>query len=221
MNKNECPISSGLVYCYDGNHLPHWVTDSAIYHVSFHLADSVPLAQQRRWLNERQDLLARAHTAVCPLDKEELMRLQYLFSDKVEEYLDAGYGSCILKNAEVANVVQQSLLLFNRNRYQLHAWCIMPNHVHVIFQVLNGLDVSKIVHGWKSYTAHRINKLLNRLGRLWHVDSYNHIIRSREEYFVQIRYVWKNPEKMGAKTWSWRWMCLQESNLQDNTQIGQ
>ena len=209
--------TSGLAYCYKGNHFPHWVTDSAIYHVSFHLADSVPLAQRQLWLRERQELLAYAQNAVRPLPPAELRRLDYLFSDKIEAYLDAGYGSCVLRNPLVANVVKESLLFFNLKKYILHAWCIMPNHVHVILHILDGFELSKIIHSWKSYTSHCINKLINRSGQLWQIDSYNHIIRTREEYFFQVRYVWNNPDKASLMNWNWRWMCLEEHDFKVNS----
>ena len=197
--------STVLAQCYDGNHLPHWIVDSAIYHVSFHLADSIPAEKQQKWQKERVELLAKRQT----LSPDEERRLQYLLSEKIDAYLDAGYGTCILQHRKFAEIVQKSLLFYNHQKYLLHAWCVMPNHVHVVFQLLGDLPFSSVVHGWKSFTAHRINKLRNRFGAVWHVDSYNHVIRTKGEYFAQLRYVWNNPEKAGLRNWEWRWMCLQ------------
>ena len=84
----------------------------------------------------------------------------------------------------------------------------MPNHVHVVFQALGFHTLSEILHGWKSFTSHAINNLLNRKGQLWQDDSYNHIIRTLKEYYYQVRYVWNNPENAGFHEWKWRWKRL-------------
>ena len=68
--------------------------------------------------------------------------------------------------------------------------------------------MKKTLHYWKSISSHRINKLLNRTGPLWHSDSYNHIIRTSREYYNQIWYVWNNPVKISTVGWPWRWKCI-------------
>ena len=81
----------------------------------------------------------------------------------------------------------------------------MPNHVHVIVEAMPDNDLSKIIHSWKSYTAHRANEILGLTGAFWQQDAYNLIIRSRKEYHFQIQYTWENPEKAGLQNWQWRW----------------
>ena len=128
---------------------------------------------------------------------EEHQRLKYLFADRIEKCLDKGYGESFLRRPEFANIVQESLQHFDGHRYHLYAWSIMPNHVHVIVEPVGGHEIEKIVHTWKSFTAHRMNKILNRMGQFWQQESYDHIIRSEKEYWFQIEYVWNNPEKAG------------------------
>jgi REP element-mobilizing transposase RayT len=82
----------------------------------------------------------------------------------------------------------------------------MPNHVHALLEPSAGHELSKIVHSWKSFTATRCNKQLQRSGEFWQKDIYNHIIRSQKEYEFQRHYVWRNPEKAGLEDWEWRWM---------------
>jgi len=53
-------------------------------------------------------------------------------------------------------MVQESLLTFDSQRYRLLAWVVMPNHVHVLFQPMNGWTVAKIVAAWKKFTARKI-----------------------------------------------------------------
>ena len=193
---------------YSGHFLPHWEMESTVYHACFRLADSVPVAKQKQWLEERNRLMEKYTQESHALSNDEMIRLQKVYSETIDRYLDSGYGSCILRNPEAAQIVQDSLLFYNEKKYLLHAWCIMPNHVHVLFQVLNNLLHSEVIHGWKSFTAHSINKLLNHQGQVWQNDCYNHIIRTYDEYRYQVGYVWNNPQKAGCSKWQWRWKCL-------------
>ena len=188
--------------------LPHWELDATIYHVCFRLNDSVPMQKQMEWKREREWIIENAHLEKRELTEYEIKRLQYLYSDKIEGYLDAGYGECILGNPDVANIVQNSLIFYNGKKYRLHSWCIMPNHVHIAFQLLEHYRLSEVLQGWKSFTAHTINKFLGRTGVLWQSDCYNHIIRTENEYYQQIRYIWHNPDKAGLINWQWRWKCI-------------
>lgn len=192
-----------------GENLPHWQCNNAIYHISFRLGDSVPQSVRERWLRERESLIENAKQHGKEISQETERQMQYLYSEQIEKYLDAGYGNCYLRKTEIAKLVANSFIHFDNIRYRLHAWCIMPNHVHVIVESMPGNDLVKMIHSWKSYTAHRANKILGLTGTFWQSDAYNHIIRSQKEYDFQIQYTWKNPEKAGLRDWEWRWKkCL-------------
>lgn len=193
--------------------LPHWELDQTIYHVCFRLSDSVPKEKQELWRQERMAIINPALNPFRQLTNDEMKRLQYLYSERIEKYLDAGYGECLLKNPEFAQILKDSLYFYNDIKYVLHSWCIMPNHVHVAFNLIDDNSLSKVLFGWKSFTAHKINKILARTGQLWQRDCYNHIIRSKDEYYVQMRYIWQNPDKAGLAQWPWRWMCLDTQNV--------
>lgn len=191
-----------------GENLPHWQCSDAIYHISFRLADSVPQLVREQWLRERECLIAQAEELGKfgkELSEETERKAQYLYSERIEKYLDVGYGKCYLRNAEIAKLVANSFIHFDKVRYRLHAWCIMPNHVHVIVEAMPENELSKIIHSWKSYTARKANEILGLTGTFWQRDAYNHIIRSRKEYRFQIKYTWENPEKAGLRNWQWRW----------------
>lgn len=188
-----------------GENLPHWQCTDAIYHIAFRLADSIPHTVLERWIRERENLIANAKQLSKDLSEEAERKAQYLYSEQIEKYLDTGYGKCFLNKTEIAKMVADSLIHFDKVRYRLHAWCIMPNHVHVIVEVMPEHDLSKIIHSWKSYTAHRANEMLGLTGAFWQRDAYNHIIRSGKEYHFQIQYTWENPEKAGLQNWEWRW----------------
>jgi REP element-mobilizing transposase RayT len=76
---------------------------------------------------------------------------------RMQDFLDSGYGSCLLRDNRLAEIIENALLHFDGQRYHLHAWCVMPNHVHTLFTPRE-VDMSKIVHSWKSFTAHECNK---------------------------------------------------------------
>ncbi len=86
---------------------------------------------------------------------------------RIEHYLDQGYGSTILKDRRIAKLVRDTILKWNGERYRLIAWVIMPNHIHLLLQNLADHKMSDIMHSVKSFTAHEANKILGRKGKFW------------------------------------------------------
>ncbi len=102
-----------------------------------------------------------------------------------------------------AKVVANALAFFDSTRYRLHAWCVMPNHVHVVIEPMGKYDLSKILHSWKSYTANEINRLAGVRGQVWETEYYDHLIRDESDLQAQIAYVLANPRKAGLSGWKW------------------
>lgn len=194
-----------------GEYLPHWTLEHSIYHICFRLQDSLPQEIISNWKFERIDIIESAKQKGRPLSLEESDRLRFLYSEKIDKYLDVGTGACYLKNQTVAQMLASALMYFNDKRYKLYAWCIMPNHVHAIVRAFND-DLFKIIHSWKSYSASEANKILDRKGGFWHSDAYNHIIRSDKEFGYQINYVWLNSEKAGLRDWKFRYLIDSEDS---------
>jgi REP element-mobilizing transposase RayT len=188
-----------------GEHLPHWTCKGAVYHVVFRLADSVPQSKLALWTNDRTRAAPEDQTAETPRDA------RYRKSEEIDTWLDSGHGACHLRQPEIAGIVADALKHFDGERYRLHAWCVMPNHVHVIVEPLGDYQLSKLIHSWKSFTANAINRRLGLSGTLWQADAYNHIIRTQKEYDYQVRYVWENPDKANIPDWPWRWAADQDS----------
>lgn len=185
--------------------LPHWTTGSAIYSVTFRLADSLPQEVIAMWKAELHDIETMQQTGTRQLSSDEEQRLRKLQQPKAEELLNNGDGSCWLRNDSIAPIVADALKYFDGTRYQLFAWCIMPNHVHVILQPLGQHALRDILHSWKSFTAHQANIILKRKGPFWREESYDHLIRDEAELWHAMEYVWNNPESAGMKEWKWRW----------------
>src|SRR5690606_19456972 len=100
-----------------------------------------------------------------------------LLRKKIERYLDAGYGECWLRSHEVASVVREALLFHHGAKYELVAWVIMPNHVHLLLRPREGVHLPDILHSIKSYTAQKANRILGRSGAFWQRESFDRYIR--------------------------------------------
>jgi len=186
-----------------GHNLPHWTKQGAVYAVTFRLADSLPPRVLETWRREREGIVRRAREQNRTLTDHEELEIQRLYSTRIETFLDSGHGECHLAKAEIATLVDEALRNFDGKRYDLVAWCIMPNHVHVIVRPFDGYDLEDILHSWKSFTAKEANKLLGETGAFWQEEYYDHIIRDEKDFSKQINYLLSNPEKAGLVDWQW------------------
>ena len=186
-----------------GAFLPHWTREQAVYAVTFRLADSLPQSVLSAWLQEREEIVELARRQGRPLSVNEEDRLRELHSEKVESYLDAGHGVCHLRDPRVAEMMGEEFRYFSGERYALHAWCVMPNHVHVVVEPREARPLSEILHSWKSFTAKAANRILERTGLFWMPEYYDHLIRDGAEYEHALRYIEDNPRRAGLEEWPW------------------
>ena len=200
----EKSLLSHQVHVRQGAYLPHWTRSGSTYALVFRLADSLPATLVAAWRRERALLLA-AQTTAGTLTSSQEERLRELFSDKIERHLDAGHGACWLRRPEIAVIVADALRHFDGERYELAAWSVMPNHVHVVTQPLGAHSLSAIVQSWKGFSARAANRLLNRSGEFWQPEPYDHLIRDASEFAHAIRYTLENPAKAGLRDWPWVW----------------
>ena len=103
-------------------YLPHYDNSDVYQSLTFRLADSLP-HKVLRVLEEDLSILGEGD---LDIERRKL----------IDQYLDAGYGCCALNNPHMAKVMNESLIRFDNDRYQLIAWCIMPNHVHGVVQII-------------------------------------------------------------------------------------
>ncbi len=175
-------------------HLPHWYQQNVTYFVTFHLADSIPLAKREEIEYERK-IWKKNHTE--PYNNSELKEYYCLFSERIDELLNAGMGSCCLSDPINAKIVGDAIKFFNNDRYILDEWVVMPNHAHVILKPLKDNKLPDILFSWKSYTSNQINKRMNMTGQLWMHDTYDHIIRNDKSLEKIREYIRNNPSKAG------------------------
>jgi putative transposase len=103
-------------------------------------------------------------------------------------------------------MVEKALQFFHGARYELRAWVIMSNHVHVLFKV-DSVPMSEIMETWKKHTANKANRLLRRRGAFWAEDYFDTYMRNDQHERMTIRYIENNPTKaklvLDPREWLW------------------
>ena len=174
------------------NRLPHWRQDRAAYFVTYRLHDSIPVTLLDAWRAERE-LWIKENPRPWSLRTEAEYHKR--FSSTIDRHLDNGHGSCLLKEKAIAEIVAGAFHHYDRHNCLLHAWVIMPNHVHVLLSPGENISLNRIVAGWKRFTATRINALTGMSGAFWQKDYFDRLIRDWDHFMNVARYIRKNPEK--------------------------
>lgn len=183
-------------------YLPHWEVDGATYTLTYRLHDSLPLHVLHRLRDEREAMTRqltgglRAPTAIERFDIEEAYAL------RLDDELHVERGKCHLRNPQLADAIVENLHHFEGTRYSLYAWCVMPNHVHVVFRPSEGESLDRILHSWKSFTSHRAASIIGTK-TLWAREYFDRMIRDERHFFDSVAYVRNNPIKAGLTGWKW------------------
>jgi len=200
---HSIPQRLGSISRRMGANLPHWRQECATYAVTFRQADSLPATVLNRWRRERESHIQRAIDNNMPLGSDQLKRLAELHEDRIQEYLNQGHGSCVFRQTRFADLMQNALRHFERQRYDLLAWCVMPNHVHVLLTPYPPHTLGTILKSWRSFTALEINRALGTPGQFWQHEAYDHIVRDSDDLRHQLNYILENPLKAGLTDWAW------------------
>ena len=110
-----------------------------------------------------------------------------------DDILDQGLGCALLGDSACADIVARSLLFHDGQRYELAAWCVMPNHVHVLLSTKQEFELGAVVRSWKQFSANRINKAMNRSGALWAADYFDRYMRDQKQFDGAKQYIETNP----------------------------
>jgi alanyl-tRNA synthetase/REP element-mobilizing transposase RayT len=124
------------------------------------------------------------------------------------------------------DVVLKSLLFGHEgNRYQLYAACVMPDHVHFLFEPQikehdkEGKPVFwslvELLHSIKSFTAHEINTLEKTSGQVWENESFDRMIRGDADLEEKFHYICRNPRDSGVvpPTENYPWLWTPDSSM--------
>jgi hypothetical protein len=112
---------------------------------------------------------------------------------KIDEYLDTSINGAYLQD-KVLEWLFEFLLQQDKKLYDLVAFAIMNNHVHILFKPLQSL--SKVMQMIKGVSAKKINELLGKNGRFWADDYYDKAIRDEKHFWVVYEYIKNNPLKI-------------------------
>ena len=233
---------------FSARHRPHIHPADATLFVTFRLAGSIPQAvlraykAKKEWLENEMKRRTRksamgsqtAELNECLHRLEEFHREWFV---KFEDVLHtAESGPMWMKEEPVAAKVAENLHRLDGDAYRLDAYCVMSNHVHVVFTPLlseaelqESFDegghltflrehpgLSRIMHSVKGRTARECNLVLSRKGQFWEHESFDHVVRPGK-LMATIRYVLNNPVKAGlVKDWrEWRWSYCRSELLNE------
>lgn len=183
--------------------LPHWFQPGVATFITFRTEDSMPREVIIRWRRELEDWLTRNGLSAASVDtnrleglpdpqQKEFLRLRArLWQDS----LDGCHGACLLRDPALAQIVGEALHHFNGERFDLDSFVVMPNHVHVLVQFLDGVTLSQQTDSWLRYSASQINQRLNRKGKFWQSEPFDHLVRSAEQFAYLQGYIRDNPIK--------------------------
>ena len=169
-------VMRGFLGWHESGYLPHRDEPGLIQFVTFRLADAFPSERRSEW------------EGLLKIEKVRERQIQ------LEAYLDRGHGQCHLRNPVIAKLVEETLLFRHETQYELRAWVVMPNHMHLLIHVQH-VPMSQLVDAWKGFTAKEANRILGRKGRFWQADYWDTYMRDSEHEARARRYIENNPVK--------------------------
>ena len=183
--------------------LPHRLGPGASYFITFRLAGSLPREVVLRLIEERE-LKLREASAHPSAHSNAGKRFFGTFDAVLDQ---AQYGPCYLNRLAEAAIVQAALHYADGAGYELLAYCLMPNHVHLVVHLPQDATtpLARTLQRLKSHTARYLNRLRGGEGRVWQRESYDHRIRNARELAATIAYTLNNPVKAGLATEWQQW----------------
>ncbi|MGA2241926.1 MAG: hypothetical protein ABSH11_07785 [Verrucomicrobiota bacterium] len=188
----------GFLGWHERGFLPHCDFPGLVQFVTFRLADSMPVSRRGEW----------EHLLKIEDDREKRTRL--------EEYLDRGVGECHLRDPRIAKIAEDAMLHFHNQHYELLAWCMMPNHVHVLVHVWQ-VPSWKVIQNWKIHVVTEMRRLhlwerrappwrkdrsnsnpprrCSALQSFWQREYWDTFMRDGDQERTAIRYIENNPIK--------------------------
>jgi len=175
---------------YYERNLPHWQPETRDLFLTWRLYGSLP-----------QAVLNALRTRSFPSPGRKFIAF--------EDNLDlAAFGPTWLRTPEIAQTVVQTILDAEQCKLcKLHAYVVMPNHVHVLLEPL--AQMSSITQFIKGRSARHANLLLHRHGKtFWQKESFDHWVRDSKEFDRILLYIRNNPvkAKLAANPAAWPWL---------------
>lgn len=192
--------------------LPHYQLPGQAYFVTWSLKDAIPPKALKRYTQKLEEIKnQQEYHKTNNSDKEIQDKVAQEYYATRRKYIKAfddllhvtkTSGVDLSKPANMA-IVKESLNFWQGKKLENRAFCIMPNHVHWIFQLHEKDDVGELVYledimqSIKRFSAYEINKLENREGKLWQKESFDTTIRNEKHLYNAIEYTLNNPVVAG------------------------
>jgi REP element-mobilizing transposase RayT len=96
-------------------------------------------------------------------------------------------------NPKERNIISEAIKYFDDDRYDLIAYVVMHDHVHVLVKPDEKYGLTQLVHSWKSFTANRLQRHGNRRNRIWQDEYFDRIVRDEAELVEKAQYIINNP----------------------------
>ena len=173
--------------------LPHLYFSDGIYFITYRLADSLP-----------SDKVAKVKAVILDKKLDDSEKFKRLL-EKFDKILDSNvHGHKYLANPVIAEICKYSLHYLDGNDYKLICYCIMPNHIHLVFELIErNKGITKIMQSIKRTSARKCNLALIRNGKFWQDESYDRLVRDDKELYFIIKYILMNPVNAGlVENWN-------------------
>jgi len=193
---------------YYKRNLPHIQPPGATFFITFRLWGSLPTSVIQQLIDEEKranENASRSHGNHLELEE----KLHEQIFTRLDHYLhQTKQGPDHLSNPDVIDIVARTMRTEDHTLYELLAYCIMPNHVHLLIKPLpssSGIEhsLASILQKLKGRTAFEVNQYLHSSGHFWQQESYDHFVRDAKELQRVVRYILNNPVTAGL-TGSWR-----------------
>jgi putative transposase len=103
------------------------------------------------------------------------------------------HASQLELNPEERNFIADVLKHFDVDRYDLLAYVVMHNHVHVLVKPAEKYRLAQLLHSWKSFTANHLQRHFNRRKCIWQDEYFDRIVRDEAELLEKAQYIINNP----------------------------
>lgn len=164
--------------------LPHLYYNEGIYFITYRLYGSI-----------HSDQLKKLQQIINSTSGEEPKKI----FKKYDDLLDISSNNVKhLTNPKIADRCKESIMFFDKKNIQVICYCIMPNHVHLVFELIDkNKSITDLMKSIKRYSARKANEILKTKGRFWQVESFDRLVRDEKELYNIIKYVLLNPVKAG------------------------
>jgi putative transposase len=171
--------------------LPHWEVADGRYFATIHVAGAIPYSAQNRIRAE----VARLEKFV-PYDRNAHWRIQREIFREMESWLDRSSRNPYLANPRIAEMLVEAIdYRSNVGIWRMMEYVVMPNHVHLFFEILRG-SLKSVLEGFKVWTGRQAAKLTDLAqDRFWQREWFDRWSRSDAEDERIMAYIRNNPKR--------------------------